>query len=293
MDRWEDQQRLKRMSKKITEAQSILKKEKRIGVVPLGQRRIPTASDGESRAGEHAGLGGAPYQPGDLFPAAVSRKQQPKKKRPEWDDGHKVYTEADPQGRREKEREREGGGVGGQRLRTEPVKVQVKKKLNAVRGALVKNIMHVEKIVAKAVRSPEKGVGKIACDLEEIQALRMSLCRGAGDDDDDADHKGKAQLAADLATAGDSAVQKAIKASREVKELRQSISKLSSILDSKLDLMMNQEVMDETECEVNLASPQRDKVGVPPFAPLTPKIKPSTKFKPHSQSSGIKHYHLE
>jgi hypothetical protein len=254
MDRWEDQQRLKRMSKKITEAQSILKKEKKIGVVPLGQRRNPTPSgDPDSGRWEHAGLGNAPYHPSDVYPVALSKKQQPKKQRPEWNDGHKVYNEADKPRKREREKER------GQRPRPAPVQVQVKKTPSGVRGALVHNIMHVEKIVAKALKSPKKGMRRMASDLQEIQALRMSLCRG----NDAATCEGQGHPAADGATEGGLTSHTSSKASMDMKELRQSISQLSRILDNKLDLMMNHEVMDETECEVNLASPQRDQVNQP------------------------------
>ena len=257
MDRWEDQQRLKRMSKKITEAQSILKKEKKIGVVPLGQRRNPTPSgDPDSGRWEHAGLGSAPYHPSDVYPVALSKKQQPKKQRPEWNDGHKVYNEADKPRKREREKER------GQRPRPAPVQVQVKKTPSGVRGALVKNIMHVEKIVAKALKSPKKGMRRMASDLQEIQALRKSLCRG-NDASDAAKCEWQGHPAADGATEGVLTSNTSSTAGMDMKELRQSICQLSRILDNKLDLMMNHEVMDETECEVNLASPNRNQVSKP------------------------------
>lgn len=232
MQRWEEQQRLKLMSKKIASVKSVLKTEKRLGE---GGRRT---SRGPSPLG-------TPNDSGDTSQNMPPPEQKQRRgKRPEWQEiCHVSYKQ----------------GSSQPRQRVRPGRISVVETPDSARNVLMRGLERIEEVVERAKKSPKKNTRNVAGHFEELQALRSQIAgtkKGPKSGGGAAAVPKKEEGGAKKEKKAEATWSTPEEEKEEVEGLRQSINALSCILDSKIA-----ELREEEEDAVRMSDVREEEVG--------------------------------
>ncbi|KAJ1490816.1 hypothetical protein T484DRAFT_1883650, partial [Baffinella frigidus] len=238
MQKWEEQQRLRLMSKRIAGAKSVLKSEKLIAPVSGGSKGTRGNAMHPMQAYYHDEHAPSPGQPDEPHSRGAPRR----KALPEWNDGNKVdYSDRElreNQRRRDAQDQDRPWRVGKEATRP-PAGAQ-----SAVRGEIMHELGRVEKALRAGQsggKGKEGGARKLAAEIEGLKDFLAVSSRkhspSSGDRSNSSatsgtspggEDDGRSPLSPERSACG------VIRQRGEGDELRESVNALSSILDSML-----------------------------------------------------------